>query len=90
MRQVRPLIQMSSLIGWTHFHDVQWSIILTMKISYSNVCIRFRHMKSSTFETKSLDSRNSLVGHSNLILGSTQIRDVDLFMYLIEGIRFGT
>ena len=47
-------------------------------------------MKSSTFETKSLDSRNSLVGHSNLILGSTQIRDVDLFMYLIEGIRFGT
>ena len=55
-------------------------------------------MKSLTFETKSLHSRNySHVDDSNLIPGSTQIRysdlidsNVDLFMYLIEGIRFGT
>ena len=39
---------------------------------------QIRHMKSSTFETKSLDNRNSHVGRSNLILGFTQIRDVGL------------
>ena len=54
-------------------------------------------MKCSTFETKSLHSRNSHVDHSNLILGSTKLNmsnlidsNVDLSMYLIEGIRFGT
>ena len=55
-------------------------------------------MKSSTYETKSLLSTNSHVGRSNVIHGSTQIRyvglnidsHVNLFMYLIEGIRFGT
>ena len=53
-----------------------------------------RHMRSSTFETKLLDSRNSHVCHSTLIYGSTQINlmysNVDLFMYLIKGIRFST
>ena len=58
------------------------------------------------FETKSLHSKNSYVGHLNLIHGSTQIKyvlelflylyflffdsNVDLFMYLIERNRFGT
>ena len=45
-----------------------------------------RHMRSSTFETKLLDSRNSHVCHWILIYGSTQINlidsNVDLFMYL--------
>ena len=50
-------------------------------------------MKGLTFETKSLWSQNSHVGHSNLILGLTihvNLIDwnVDIFMYLIEGIRF--
>ena len=36
-----------------------------------------RHMRSSTFEMKSLHNRNSHVDHSNLIHGSTQIRCVD-------------
>ena len=56
------------------------------------------HMRSSMFVTKLLRSQNSHVGHSILIHGSTQIRYmsnliesiVDRFMYLIEGIRFGT
>ena len=55
-------------------------------------------MRSLTFVTKLLHSRNFHVGHSILIHGSTQIRYmsnliesiVNLFMYLIEGIRFGT
>ena len=54
-------------------------------------------MKSSTFETKSLHSRNSHVGHSILINRSTQIQDmldfidsnVDL-MFWIEEISFAT
>lgn len=33
-----------------------------------------RHMKSSIFETKLLHSRNSHVGHSKIIHGSTQMR----------------
>ena len=45
-----------------------------------------RHMRSSTFETKLLDSQNSHVCHWTLIYGSTQINlidsNVDLFMYL--------
>ena len=53
-----------------------------------------RHMRSSTFETKMLDGLNSHVCHSTLIYGSTQINliysNVDLFMYLIKGIRFST
>ena len=56
-------------------------------------------MRSSTFETKSPHSRNSSVGHSILIHGRPKLdtgmsnlinSNVDLFMYLIEGIRFGT
>ena len=54
-------------------------------------------MRSSTFETKSSHSRNSHVGHSMLIHGRRKLdmsdlidSNVDLFMYLIEGIRFGT
>ena len=35
---------------------------------------KVRHMRSSTFETQSLHSRNSHVGHWILIHGSTQIR----------------
>ena len=37
-----------------------------------------RQMRSSTFKTKSLHSRNSHVGHSILIHGWAQIRDVEL------------
>ena len=54
-------------------------------------------MRSSTFETKSFHSRNSHVGHSILIHGRRKLdmsdlidSNVDLFVYLIEGIRFGT
>ena len=36
--------------------------------------LKVRHVRSSTFETKSLRSRNSHVGHSILIHLSTQIR----------------
>ena len=37
-----------------------------------------RHMRSSTFKTKSVHSRNSHVGHSILIHRLTQIRYVEL------------
>ena len=54
-------------------------------------------MGSSSFETKSLHSRNSHVDHSISIHGPPKLNmsnlidsNVDLFMYLIEGIRFGT
>ena len=53
-------------------------------------------MKSSTVKTKSLLSRNYYVDHSNVIYGKLDMSDlidsnvVDLFMYLIEEIRFGT
>ena len=40
--------------------------------------VNIMHMKSLTFETKSLHSRNSHVDDSNLIPGSTQIRDIEL------------
>ena len=47
---------------------------LPVKISYSSLCIRLRkHKKRSTFEMKSLHSRNSYVSHSNLIHGSTLV-----------------
>ena len=49
-----------------------------------------RHMKSSTFETKSLHSRNSDGDHSILDMSDLIDSNVDLFMYLIEGSRFGT
>ena len=56
-------------------------------------------MRNSTFEINSLHSQNSHVGHLILIHGSTQLNMLDLilvqtpkdiFMYLIEGIRFST
>ena len=54
-------------------------------------------MRNSTFETKSFRSRNFHVGHSILIHGRRKLdmsdlidSNADLFMYLIEGIRFGT
>ena len=53
-------------------------------------------MRSSTFESKSLHSQNSLCGPLNLNSGLTQIRDVELsiqtfhlFLYSIERNRFG-
>ena len=53
-------------------------------------------MRSSTFETKSLHSQNSLCGPLNLNSGLTQIRYVELsiqtfhlFLYSIERNRFG-
>ena len=53
-------------IGLNSFHDVHGLQCLPVKISYSNLCIRFgTWKKSSTFETKSLPCRNSHVGHSN-------------------------
>ena len=56
-----------------------------------------RHLKRSTFETKSLHNGNSNVGHSNLFMGRPKLdisdlidSNVDLFTYLIERIRLGT
>ena len=40
--------------------------MLTREINFSNLCIRFRHMRSSMFQTTSFHSRNH-VGHSILI-----------------------
>ena len=54
-------------------------------------------MRSSMLQPKLLHSRNSLVGHSILINGSTQNKlksiiywNDNRFTYLIEGSRFGT
>ena len=49
-------------------------------------------MRSSTFESKSLHSQNSHLGHLNLINWSTQIKHIELnvFTNQIEGIKFGT
>ena len=56
--------------------------------------LKVRHVRSSTFETKSLRSRNSHVGHSicqpKLDISDLIDSNVDLFMCLIGGIRFGT
>ena len=48
------------------------------KMNHNNLCIRFRHMKSSTFALKSLHSRTDRLDMSNLMLGSTQITSVEL------------
>ena len=63
---------------------------LPVKVNFSNLCIRFSNMWSSTFETNSPLSRNSHLGHSILIHRLTQIRHVDLFKHFIEEVRFGT
>ena len=54
-------------------------------------------MKSPTFETKSLHSKNSYVGYWNVIHGLAKIRYVGLkwfklrsFHVLTEGVRLGT
>ena len=54
-----------------------------------------QHMKSLMFEVKLLHSQNSHVGHLNSICGLTHMLDfidsnINLFIYLIGGIRFGT
>ena len=54
-------------------------------------------MKSSTFESESLCSQTDRLALSNIILGSTQIKyveliasNIDLVMHLIGVIKFGS
>ena len=56
-----------------------------------------QHMKSLMFEVKLLHSQNSHVGHLNSVCGRPKLdvldfidSNVNLFIYLIEGIRFVT
>ena len=55
-----------------------WSTMFSSEKKLSSFMHQVRHLKSSTFETKSLLGRNSHVGHSKLIHRSTQIRYVGL------------
>ena len=92
MIQVWRFIETSNSISRTQFIFTMFNGLqcLPVKVNFSNLCIRFSNMRSSTFETNSPLSRNSHVGQSILIHRLTQIRHVDLFKYFIEEVRFGT
>ena len=77
MIQVRFLIQTSKFISRPQFSFTMYNgpQYLPAKKNHNNLCFRFvRHMRSSTFETKPLHSRNSHVSRSILTHGSTQIK----------------
>ena len=95
MIQFRQLIQTSNLISQTQFIFTMYNSLqcLPVKIKYRKLCIRFGTWKAPRLKRKPKSKlpfgpvkRNSWV-HSHYIFDSNV---VDLFMYLIEEIRFGT
>ena len=74
--------------GSINFHDVQCFKMLTSENKFWQFMHQVRHMRSSTFfhfETKSLTK--SRVGHSILIIGSTQIRHVTLYRFKLRSLH---
>lgn len=74
---------------FTMYNGVQ---CLSMKINYSNLWIRFRRLKRrrTTLETPMCIYRTKFMDRPKLNISDFVDSNIDLFMYLTEGIRFGT
>ena len=97
MTTIRRLIQASNLIksDSIHFHDVQWSTMLISEMNLVIYALVSAH-EISKFEVWNVVALQSKIPcgpldlNSNLNMSDLITSNVDLFMFLIEGIRIGT
>ena len=82
-------LNQSGSIHFTMYNGVQ---CLSMKINYSNLWIRFRRLKRrrTTFEIPMCIYRTKFMDRPKLNISDFVGSNIDLFMYLTEGIRFST